>query len=97
MHFSHIHYSGVKKPGEFSGEERRVELNSFNISFMENNDLHESAKVLSLSMLNNPLHIAVFQGNSENVRFYEKFGFKIISKSKTFHVENRYMERVSQT
>ncbi len=193
-------------------------MNSFNISFMENNDLHESAKVLSLSMLNNPLHIAVFQGNSENerleiekmfyelltdlpgivflakehqkivgvmrmkscvgskaidesnelkdenniswrksvwhkewahhdpleqhwhlgpigvlpshrgmgigsrlmqgfckevdacsakayletdldenVRFYEKFGFKIISKSDIFHVENRYMERVSQT
>ena len=33
----------------------------------------------------------------ENVRFYKKFGFEIISKSKIFYVENRYMERVSQT
>ncbi len=29
----------------------------------------------------------------ENVRFYEKFGFKIISRSDIFHVENRYMLR----
>ena len=29
----------------------------------------------------------------ENVRFYEKFGFKIISRSEIFHVENRYMLR----
>lgn len=33
----------------------------------------------------------------ENVRFYEKFGFKIISRSKIFHVENRYMLRDSKT
>jgi hypothetical protein len=38
----------------------------FHISFMENNDIQESAKVLSLAMLNNPLHLAVFQGNSEH-------------------------------
>lgn len=38
------------------------------ISFMEQNDINESAKVLSQSMLNNPLHIAVFQGNGENER-----------------------------
>ena len=33
----------------------------------------------------------------KNVRFYKKFGFEIISKSIIFNVENRYMERVSQT
>jgi ribosomal protein S18 acetylase RimI-like enzyme len=38
------------------------------ISFMEQNDINESAKVLSQSMLNNPLHIAVFQGNGESER-----------------------------
>lgn len=32
----------------------------------------------------------------ENVRFYEKFGFKIISRSDIFHVENRYMSRDSK-
>ena len=40
----------------------------FQISFMENNDIQESAKVLSLAMLNVSLHLAVFQGNSENER-----------------------------
>ena len=29
----------------------------------------------------------------ENVRFYEKFGFKVISRSDIFNVENRYMVR----
>jgi len=38
------------------------------ISFIEQNDINESANVLSQSMLNNPLHIAVFQGNGENER-----------------------------
>jgi len=33
----------------------------------------------------------------ENVRFYEKFGFRVISRSDIFHVENRYMLRDSKT
>ena len=32
----------------------------------------------------------------ENVRFYEKFGFRVISRSDIFHVENRYMLRDSK-
>ena len=54
-------------------------MHDFHISLMQNNDIQESAKVLSLAMLNNPLHLAVFQGNSENERleiekmFYELF------------------------
>jgi len=35
---------------------------------MENNDLQESARVLSVAMLNNPLHDAVFQGHGEKER-----------------------------
>jgi len=31
----------------------------------------------------------------ENVRFYKKFGFEVIATSNSFHVENRYMVRVS--
>ena len=38
------------------------------LSFMEKNDIQESAGVLSVAMLNNPLHVAVFQGNSEKER-----------------------------
>jgi hypothetical protein len=32
--------------------------------------------------------------SDENVRFYEKFGFKVIFKSDIFQVENRYLVRV---
>jgi ribosomal protein S18 acetylase RimI-like enzyme len=35
---------------------------------MEKNDIQESARVLSVAMLNNPLHLAVFQGNGERER-----------------------------
>ena len=35
---------------------------------MEKNDIQESARVLSVAMLNNPLHIAVFQGKGEKER-----------------------------
>jgi ribosomal protein S18 acetylase RimI-like enzyme len=31
----------------------------------------------------------------KNVRFYEKFGFKIVSESEIFSVKNRYMLRPS--
>ena len=43
-------------------------MNNFHISLLENKDVQESAKVLSLAMLNNPMHIAVFGGNGENER-----------------------------
>ena len=53
----------------------------FHISFMENNDIQESAKVLSIAMLNNPLHLAVFQGNSENERLeIEKMFYELLIK-----------------
>ncbi len=29
----------------------------------------------------------------ENVRFYDKFGFKVVSESRIFNIENRYMTR----
>ena len=43
-------------------------MDTFNISLMELSDMQESAKVLSIAMLNNPLHIAVFKGNGEKQR-----------------------------
>jgi len=81
-------------------------MSYFHISFMEQNDIQKSAEVLSIAMLNNPHHIGVLLGNGENkrletdldenVRFYEKFGFKVISKSSIFKVENRYMLKTPQ-
>ncbi len=38
------------------------------ISFMQKEELQKSAAVLSVSMLHNPLHIAVFQGDGESER-----------------------------
>jgi predicted N-acetyltransferase YhbS len=38
------------------------------ISFMEIGDLNEAAKVLSIAMLDNPMHVAVYQGADENSR-----------------------------
>lgn len=43
-------------------------MGRFHVSFMEQNDIIASAKVLSIAMLNNPLHIGVFMGNGENER-----------------------------
>ena len=40
-------------------------MSNFHISFMEQNDIQKSAKVLSIAMLNNPHHIGVFLGNGE--------------------------------
>jgi ribosomal protein S18 acetylase RimI-like enzyme len=43
-------------------------MDSLKLSFMEINDIQESARVLSVAMLNNPLHVAVFQGEGEKER-----------------------------
>ena len=43
-------------------------MDRYQISLMELNDIRESAKVLSIAMLNNPIHIAVFMGNGESQR-----------------------------
>jgi len=47
---------------------------------MEHQDIQESAKVLSQAMLNNPLHVAVFQGDGENERLeIEKMFYELLS------------------
>ena len=43
-------------------------MGTFHISFMEQNDIKASARVLSIAMLNNPHHIGVFMGNGEKER-----------------------------
>ncbi len=43
-------------------------MNNIQISYMENSHVQEASKVLSVAMLNNPIHVAVFQGNGENER-----------------------------
>ena len=43
-------------------------MSKLQISFMEQNEIQQSAKVLSIAMLNNPHHIGVFLGNGENER-----------------------------
>jgi GNAT superfamily N-acetyltransferase len=45
-----------------------MNMKDINISLMEINDLQKSAKVLSIAMLDNPLHCAVFKGRGEKER-----------------------------
>ncbi len=45
-----------------------MNVDTFKIRLMELNDIHESAKVLSIAMLDNPQHIAVLKGNGESQR-----------------------------
>ena len=45
-----------------------MNVDTFKITLMELNDIHESARVLSIAMLNNPLHIAVLKGKGESQR-----------------------------
>lgn len=55
-------------------------MSSFHICFMEKNDIQESAKVLSIAMLNNPNHIGIFMGNGENERLQiEKIFFELFN------------------
>ena len=43
-------------------------MDGFRLSLMELSDIQEAVKVLSIAMLNNPLHIAVFKGSGESER-----------------------------
>ena len=43
-------------------------MRDLHIALMEHGDIQESANVLSFAMLDNPLHIAIFQGNGESER-----------------------------
>ena len=43
-------------------------MDSLKLSFMEKSDIQESAHVLSVAMLDNPLHVAVFKGKGEKER-----------------------------
>lgn len=67
-------------------------MDSLKLSLMEKNDIQEAARVLSVAMLNNPLHVAVFQGNDEKERieiekmfcelFIESPGIVFLAKEK---------------
>lgn len=65
-------------------------MRAVRISYMEHNDIQASAQVLSQAMLNNPLHVAIFQGNREKERlkiesiflklFQERPGILLVAK-----------------
>jgi ribosomal protein S18 acetylase RimI-like enzyme len=56
-------------------------MGNFHISFMEKSDIQESANILSVAMLDNPLHVAVFQGKGEKERMeIEKMFFELLTE-----------------
>jgi ribosomal protein S18 acetylase RimI-like enzyme len=53
-------------------------MDNIRISFMEQGDVQQAAKVLSIAMLDNPHHIGVFLGNGETERLeIEKMFFEL--------------------
>ena len=46
-----------------------MDIEYIKITFMELSEIQKAAKALSIAMLNNTLHIAVFKGNGEEQRF----------------------------
>ena len=43
-------------------------MRTLRISFMQQHDIRQAARALSISMLNNPNHMGIFQGNGEKQR-----------------------------
>ena len=57
-------------------------MSNLHISLMEQNDIQQSAKVLSIAMLNNPLHLGVFLGNDEKVRLeIQRMFFELLTNT----------------
>ncbi|MEW6674213.1 MAG: hypothetical protein AB1427_21170, partial [Thermodesulfobacteriota bacterium] len=70
-------------------------MSRLQISFMEQNDIQQSAKVLSIAMLNNPHHIGVFLGNGEKERLeIEKMFFKLLNNLPGFVFLARENEKI---
>jgi ribosomal protein S18 acetylase RimI-like enzyme len=70
-------------------------MSNFRISFMEQNDIQQSAKVLSVAMLNNPNHIGVFLGKGEKVRLeIEKMFFELFNNLPGFVFLARKNEKI---
>ena len=56
-------------------------MGNVQISFMEKSDIHESANVLSIAMLDAKLHVAVLLGKGENERLeIEKMFFELFTQ-----------------
>jgi ribosomal protein S18 acetylase RimI-like enzyme len=55
-------------------------MSNIAISFMEKRDIEKSARVLSIAMLDNPIHYAVFQSSDEKARIeIEKDFLKLLN------------------
>ena len=57
------------------GSKEGVEMDSVIIQLAENNEIQEAAHVLSFAMIDNPIHLAVYQGQGEKERVETKKAF----------------------
>jgi ribosomal protein S18 acetylase RimI-like enzyme len=57
-------------------------MNNRTISLMEKSDIAESARVLSIAMLDNPMHLAVYQNSDESTRIEIEDDFKNLMSKK---------------
>ena len=57
-------------------------MSNIAISFMEKSDIEESARVLSIAMLDNPIHLVVFQNSDERIRIQIENDFTNLLKDR---------------
>jgi GNAT superfamily N-acetyltransferase len=57
------------------GSKEEVEMDSVTIQLAENNEIQEAAHVLSFAMIDNPIHLAVYQGQGEKERIETEKAF----------------------
>lgn len=57
-------------------------MSNVTISFMEKSDIEEAAKVLGIAMLENPIHLAVYQNSDESTRIEIENDFKNLLREK---------------
>ena len=59
-----------------------VDMSKITISFLEMGDIEKAARVLSIAMQDNPIHLAVYQNSDENTRIEIESDFKNLLKNR---------------
>ncbi len=64
-----VHFAAqISERSTLTSNDQGSNMSNLQISFMEQSDIPQSAKVLSIAMLNNPNHIGILLGNGEKQR-----------------------------
>ena len=68
-------------PGPDRERGKGINMREYHLTLMEKSDIPEAVEVLSFAMLDNPLHVAIFQGKGEKERLeIEKMFFNLFNE-----------------